>query len=319
MQSAAFKQAYERLPSLSECQFIGIEAAISILLAKKYLVQADQKLSGFGTADEIASEAARLMTAAMSTASRMGSSRPRPGSLHPNLTGPFRGCSAATTPLCRKGRSDARSGGDDRGPRCSLTPNRTTVGASSQLLVLSGTRPTVSRVPAASASRRKVAKEGSRRRVDHDRRVTLPPSRRATAKLILTMFTVILAGCDDGHRSDPLLGRWEHDHPVSLFVLQFHRSEYYRELGGYSDKVTLKDEGGTYEAIGDYHFDQKSSPTKASPSSEPKGSAYAARHKIESARCWGASGGASTTREVDRAAAAPPSWPPSATNARFNV
>ena len=135
MQSAAFKQAYERLPSLSECQFIGIEAAISILLAKKYLVQADQKLSGFGTADEIASEAARLMTAAMSTASRMGSSRPRPGSLHPNLTGPFRGCSAATTPLCRKGRSDARSGGDDRGPRCSLTPNRTTVGASSQLLV----------------------------------------------------------------------------------------------------------------------------------------------------------------------------------------
>ena len=184
---------------------------------------------------------------------------------------------------------------------------------------LSGTRPTVSRVPAASASRRKVAKEGSRRRVDHDRRVTLPPSRRATAKLILTMFTVILAGCDDGHRSDPLLGRWEHDHPVSLFVLQFHRSEYYRELGGYSDKVTLKDEGGTYEAIGDYHFDQKSSPTKASPSSEPKGSAYAARHKIESARCWGASGGASTTREVDRAAAAPPSWPPGATNARFNV
>ena len=68
--SAAFRQAYKRVfLARAGRQSISIEAEIAVMLAEKYLVQADYHLGGAGTADDLASEAARRMTDAMSTAS----------------------------------------------------------------------------------------------------------------------------------------------------------------------------------------------------------------------------------------------------------
>ena len=70
--SAAFHQAYERalLVRKSVQPISNIETDVALLLVEKYLVKADYHLGGLGTADDLASEAARLMADAMSTASR---------------------------------------------------------------------------------------------------------------------------------------------------------------------------------------------------------------------------------------------------------
>ena len=71
--STAFHQAYERALLARKAGRAGpisnIEADVALMLAEKYLVQADERLGGLATADDLASEAARLMTDAMSTAS----------------------------------------------------------------------------------------------------------------------------------------------------------------------------------------------------------------------------------------------------------
>ena len=67
--SAAFEQAYELLWPMRSASHTGeVETEIAITIAEEYLVQADQKLRGVASADDLASEATRLMTAYLSAA-----------------------------------------------------------------------------------------------------------------------------------------------------------------------------------------------------------------------------------------------------------
>ena len=68
--SVAFEHAYRRVsPTRDAAWPISIGVEVVIMLAEKYLVQADSKLRGDATADSLAFEASRQMTAAMGTAS----------------------------------------------------------------------------------------------------------------------------------------------------------------------------------------------------------------------------------------------------------
>ena len=66
--SDALKGAYSRLPTNAELSPHGIVAEMAVLLAEKYLVQADRDLGGSVSADDLASEAARRMQMAINTA-----------------------------------------------------------------------------------------------------------------------------------------------------------------------------------------------------------------------------------------------------------
>ena len=70
--STAFHQAYKwaLLARAGRQPISNIEADVALMLAEKYLVQADGRLGGVCTADELAAEAARQMTADMGTASK---------------------------------------------------------------------------------------------------------------------------------------------------------------------------------------------------------------------------------------------------------
>ena len=70
------RKAYKRLLPMRVSNLPTIETDVVVMLAEKYLVRADHELRGDATADDLASEAARQMAAAMATRHRIGLRRP---------------------------------------------------------------------------------------------------------------------------------------------------------------------------------------------------------------------------------------------------